>query len=148
MQDKAPEDDTLHAFYLEAVKSIGVLAQDIAYYNRLPDDHADRSYHWLYNMVNHYLARTRKEAVTANIRKGLGPLLAPLNQTQRGGTVAALEDSTYKKEPKGKGKGKGKTRRRRSLTMLVGGRGKSYQRRTCLASTSLVTTRYKMPQRG
>ena len=111
LQDKAPDDDTLHVFYLEAVKSVGVLAQDIAYYNRLPDDHADRSYHWLYNMVNHYLARTRKEAVTANIRKGLGPLLAPLNQTQRSGTVAAIENSTNKKEPKGKGKGKDKKKK-------------------------------------
>ena len=101
----------LHVCYLEAVKSVGVLAQDIAYYNRLPDDHADRSYHWLYNMVNHYLARTRKEAVTANIRRGLGPLLAPLNQTQRSGTVAAIENSTNKKEPKGKGKGKDKKKK-------------------------------------
>ena len=111
-QDKAPDDDVLHVFYLEAVKSVGVLAQDIACYNRLPDGHPDRSYNWLYKMVNHYLARTRKEAATANIRKGLGPLLAPLNQTQRSGTVAAIEDSTYKKDPKGKGKNKDKKKKK------------------------------------
>ena len=34
-QAKAPDDEMLHVFYFEAVKSVGVLAQDVAHYNRL-----------------------------------------------------------------------------------------------------------------
>ncbi len=62
---KAPlEDEILEVIYYEAVKSFPHISEDIAHYNRLEDGAGgDRSYKFLYEIVNRQMARKRQEAV-------------------------------------------------------------------------------------
>ena len=47
----AMNDDVLNELYFGQVEHDSGLSNSIAYYKRLDDDHAEKSYKWLYDLV-------------------------------------------------------------------------------------------------
>ncbi len=96
-------DDILHELYLGQVQHLSELKDSIAYYKRLDDDHPDKSYKWLYDLVEKHITWKRKEQVKKSLHKGIGPVLHP--------ALGAKGKKGNGKGKKGKGKGKGKTKK-------------------------------------
>ena len=96
-------EDILHELYYGQVQHLAELKDSIAYYKRLDDDHPEKSYKWLYDLVEKHIAWKRKEQVKKSLHKGIGPALHP--------ALGAKGKKGKGKGKKGKGKGKGKTKK-------------------------------------
>ena len=100
--------EQLEEIYFDKIKNFVGLKEDIAHYQRLDEqlNHPDRSYHYLYGIVEKYIERTRRENVKRSREKGLGPMLVG---AVPGAPARGLKKSGGKGNGKGKGnKGKGK----------------------------------------
>ena len=77
-------------------------------------NHPDKSYHYLYGVVEKYIERTRRENVKRSREKGLGPMLvgavpgAPARGLKRSGGKGNGKGKGNKGKGKGKNKDKGK----------------------------------------
>ena len=113
--------EQLEEIYFDKIKNFVGLKEDIAHYQRLDEQlsHPDRSYHYLYGVVEKYIERTRRENVKRSREKGLGPMLvgavpgAPARPKRPGGIGNGKgKGNKGKGKGKNKGKGKGKGRQR------------------------------------
>ena len=93
--------EQLEEIYYDKIKGHPSLKEDLAHYNRLDEqlDHPDRSYHYLFGVVEKFITRTHRDNVKRSREKGLGPMLV--------GAVPGAPATEFKR-PGGKGKGKGK----------------------------------------
>ena len=94
----------LEYIYNEAVKDHTKIATEIAHYNRLEDDeeHEDRSFQYLYEAVNRYIRRNRREAM----REANSKAIEGLASGKEPGAVGR-EPGTRGRSASRKGKGKG-----------------------------------------
>ena len=60
---KMPEDDYLEAMFRAQVERHPGLKEDIAYYERLPQGHADKSYTFLLSAARRYIEHKRNQKV-------------------------------------------------------------------------------------
>ena len=69
---KEIDDDTLHTTYLRQVRRSQDLSWVLAYNDRLPEGHVDKSYEYLKTCVRYYLARKRNERTKRETAASVG----------------------------------------------------------------------------
>ena len=74
-------DAQLEEIYYEKIKNFAGLKEDIAHYDRLDEqaDHPDKSYDYLFGIVEKYITENHRDAVKKSRNKGLGPMLAGIS---------------------------------------------------------------------
>ena len=68
--DQRPQD--LEAILLRQLRKCKALEHDIAYYQRLPADHADKSYRFLSSSAHRHLDQVRSEQNLSSIVRAIG----------------------------------------------------------------------------
>ena len=72
---KPPPDDVLEHFYYEAIRDVAELSEDIAHYDRLDEGSGgDRSYQWLYQVVERRVRQKRTRQNMLEMQNCLGSL--------------------------------------------------------------------------
>ena len=72
---KPPPDDVLEHFYYEAIRDVAELSEDIAHYDRLDEGSGgDRSYQWLYQVVERRVRQKRTRQNMLEMQESLGSL--------------------------------------------------------------------------
>ena len=118
------EPKTLEHIFYTLLKNSDALRPDLQYYDRLRDDHPDRSYRFLSEMVNKAVREERhredQEALVISASGGSKPRSSAPGVQQLGDAYPRAE---YKKDkargggegaaPKGNGKGNGKGKGKR-----------------------------------
>jgi len=102
---KLPEIDILEDCYYEAIKGYPGLSEDMAHYNRLDEGSGgDRTFDYLYNSVNRYLARKKQDrnrnALSKSVLTSTQPALTA-SQKKAGGGKGAGKKGNAKGGPKG-----------------------------------------------
>ena len=102
---KLPDEETMEVIYHDAVKGYPGLSEDMAHYNRLDEGSGgDRTFDYLYNSVNRYLARKKQDrnrnALSKSVLAATQPALTA-SQKKAGGGKGAGKKGNAKGGPKG-----------------------------------------------
>ncbi len=111
---KIPTDDTLLALLMRNLRTCKAMDPDIAYFDRLPSDHSDKSYEYILRCARAVIERNRLQWYRDELSRSLNGGWVNAGKAKgkgkgKSGSKGSSENRAEKGENrKGKGKGKGK----------------------------------------